>query len=204
LRATTRPHATTSYANRQRARATAKPSAASNDSSSAPSSAHSKRAPPHIGATHAHPSVSSPDGATGENALERRKPLSWRDQPESLFEVSRSRPRYVVRVGSADDNRRAVREAFLPWEQGDSGPFFDLVADDVRWTVIGSTPASGVYQSKQALISRAFGPLLQRLGGRLVTRLVDIRGRRQGVPSAREQRRHLRAALHTSRCTASR
>jgi ketosteroid isomerase-like protein len=77
-------------------------------------------------------------------------------------------------VGSADANRRAVREAFLPWEQGDSGPFFELVADDVRWTVIGSTPASGVYESKQALISRAFGPLLQRLGGRLVTRLVDI------------------------------
>jgi ketosteroid isomerase-like protein len=77
-------------------------------------------------------------------------------------------------VGSADENRRVVHEAFLPWEQGDSGPFFDLVADDVRWTVIGSTPVSGVYESKEALISGAFGPLLQRLGGRLVTRLVDI------------------------------
>ncbi len=75
---------------------------------------------------------------------------------------------------SADDNRRAVQEAFLPWEQGDSGPFFDLVADDVRWTVIGSTVASGVFESKQDLISRAFGPLMKRLDGRLVTRLVDI------------------------------
>jgi uncharacterized protein len=84
------------------------------------------------------------------------------------------RPRYVSGVASADDNRRAVRAAFLPWEQGDSGPFFDLVADDVRWTVIGSTPVSGVYESKQALISGAFGPLLERLDGRLVTRLIDI------------------------------
>lgn len=67
-----------------------------------------------------------------------------------------------------------VREAFRPWEEGDSGPFFDLVAEDVNWTVIGTTPASGVFESKQALIDGAFGPLLERLGGRLVTRLIDV------------------------------
>jgi transposase len=44
--ATTRPHATTSNANEQRATAAAKHSAASNDSSSASSTTHSKRAPP--------------------------------------------------------------------------------------------------------------------------------------------------------------
>jgi ketosteroid isomerase-like protein len=51
----------------------------------------------------------------------------------------------------AEDNRRLVREAFRPWEEGDSGPFFDLVAEDVRWTVIGTTSVSGVFESKQAL-----------------------------------------------------
>jgi uncharacterized protein len=56
----------------------------------------------------------------------------------------------------------------------DSGPFFDLVAEDVRWTVIGTTAASGVFESKQALIDGAFGPLLERLDGPLVTRLIDV------------------------------
>jgi ketosteroid isomerase-like protein len=74
----------------------------------------------------------------------------------------------------AEDNRRLVREAFRPWEEGDSGPFFDLVAEDVRWTVIGTTSVSGVFESKQALIDGAFGPLLERLDGPLVTRLIDL------------------------------
>lgn len=73
-----------------------------------------------------------------------------------------------------DDNKHLVREAFGPWEQGDSGPFFDLIADDVRWTVIGSTPVSGLYSSKQALLDQAFHPLLDRLEGPLKTRFIDV------------------------------
>jgi ketosteroid isomerase-like protein len=75
---------------------------------------------------------------------------------------------------ASDDNKRVVREAFRPWEEGDSGPFFALIAEDVRWTVIGSTPVSGVYESKQALVEAAFGPLLERLAGTLSTRFVDL------------------------------
>jgi len=74
----------------------------------------------------------------------------------------------------AQENRRLVRQAFGPWERGDSGPFFDLIADDVHWTVIGSTVASGVYESKQALIDGAFRPLLEVLEGPLETKLHDV------------------------------
>jgi ketosteroid isomerase-like protein len=77
-------------------------------------------------------------------------------------------------MAASDDNKRVVREAFRPWEEGDSGPFFALIAEDVRWTVIGSTPVSGVYESKQALVEAAFGPLLERLAGMLSTRFVDV------------------------------
>jgi ketosteroid isomerase-like protein len=42
--------------------------------------------------------------------------------------------------------------------------------------VIGSTPVSGVYQTKQALIEKAFGPLLEKLEGHMTTSLVDIAG----------------------------
>jgi ketosteroid isomerase-like protein len=74
----------------------------------------------------------------------------------------------------AEDNKRLVREAFRSWESGESGPFFELIAGDVRWTVIGTTPVSGVYESKQALIDQAFGPLLDRLDGRLTTTFREV------------------------------
>lgn len=77
-------------------------------------------------------------------------------------------------MATPEDNKQRVREAFRPWEQGNSGPFFDLIADDVVWTVIGTTPASGLFRSKQALIDQAFGPLLERLDGPLTARFVDI------------------------------
>ncbi|WP_171052632.1 nuclear transport factor 2 family protein [Ruegeria sediminis] len=75
---------------------------------------------------------------------------------------------------SVSENKRLIREAFRPWESGDSKPFFDLIADDVDWTVIGTTQVSGVYRSKQDLIDRAFGLLLDRLDGGLRTRFVDL------------------------------
>jgi uncharacterized protein len=75
-----------------------------------------------------------------------------------------------------ENNKDLVRRAFTPWEDGDSGPFFELIADEVTWTVIGSTPVSGVYNSKQALIDGAFGPLLDKLEGHMTTSLVDIVG----------------------------
>ena len=74
----------------------------------------------------------------------------------------------------AQANKELVRTAFGPWESGDSGPFFDLIADDVSWTVIGSTPGSGTFESKQALIEGAFGPLQARLVGPLTTRFIEI------------------------------
>jgi len=73
-----------------------------------------------------------------------------------------------------DENKTLVRTAFEPWERGDSGPFFALIAEDVVWTVIGTTSVSGVFRSKQVLVDQAFGPLLERLDGPLITRLVDI------------------------------
>ncbi len=77
-------------------------------------------------------------------------------------------------MGTSHDDLRLVREAFQPWESGDSGPFFNLIAEDIRWTVIGSTPVSGVYESKQALVQGAFGPLLERLDGPFSTRFIDL------------------------------
>lgn len=73
-----------------------------------------------------------------------------------------------------DDRLKTIRQAFESWEKGDQSPFFDLIDDDVTWTVIGTTQASGVFRSKQALIDNAFGPLLARLDGPLKVSFVDL------------------------------
>ena len=39
-------------------------------------------------------------------------------------------------------NGKLLADAFAAWEDGDYHPFFDVVADDVAWTVIGSTPTA--------------------------------------------------------------
>ena len=75
-----------------------------------------------------------------------------------------------------EENKHRVREAFMLWEAGDSDPFFALIADDVIWRVIGTTPLSGVYHTKKALIENAFEPLIERLNGHLATRFVDLSG----------------------------
>ena len=62
-----------------------------------------------------------------------------------------------------EENRQLITEAFVAWATGDSRPFFRLVADDVRWTVIGSTPVSATFPSRAAFVAGATGPLSERL-----------------------------------------
>lgn len=41
--------------------------------------------------------------------------------------------------------------------------FLTALADDVRWTVIGTTVFSGTYKGKQDVLDRLFGPLMDQL-----------------------------------------
>lgn len=77
-------------------------------------------------------------------------------------------------MGTTDDNRQAVRDAFAHWEHGDSRPFFALVADDVRWTVIGTTGISGTFENKRDFFSRAADRLSDHFAGPLTATIVDV------------------------------
>jgi ketosteroid isomerase-like protein len=77
-------------------------------------------------------------------------------------------------VTTTDDNRSKIRAAFEELLSGNQKPLFDLVADDVRWTVIGSTPISGTFESKQTFLNEAVGKLTEKLAGPLVPRLIDV------------------------------
>ena len=56
-----------------------------------------------------------------------------------------------------------VREIFKGLESGDGAAFFDHVADDVDWTVMGTHTLAGHYLNKTAFIAGTFAKLRQVL-----------------------------------------
>ena len=56
-----------------------------------------------------------------------------------------------------------VREIFKGLENGDGAAFFEHVADDVDWTVMGTHPLAGRYRSKEAFREGTFAKLSQVL-----------------------------------------
>src|SRR5580692_976621 len=56
-----------------------------------------------------------------------------------------------------------VRAIFKGLENGDGTAFFEHVADDVDWTVMGTHPLAGHYLSKQAFRDATFAKLSQVL-----------------------------------------
>jgi len=56
-----------------------------------------------------------------------------------------------------------VREIFKGLENGDGAAFFNHVADDVDWTVMGTHPLAGHYRSKKDFIAGTFAKLGQVL-----------------------------------------
>ncbi len=56
-----------------------------------------------------------------------------------------------------------VRNIFKGLENGDGAAFFEQVADDGDWTVMGTHPLAGHYPSKKAFIAGTFAKLGQVL-----------------------------------------
>ncbi len=58
----------------------------------------------------------------------------------------------------SEDNK-----AFVLGLLDDPQSFLNALADDVRWTVVGTTVFSGTYKGKQDVLERLFGPLMDQL-----------------------------------------
>ena len=58
-------------------------------------------------------------------------------------------------------NRERAEKAFRDWQDG-TGYITDLLADDLRWTIVGRSQVSKTFDSKEQFI----GEVLQRLGAR--------------------------------------
>jgi uncharacterized protein (TIGR02246 family) len=76
-------------------------------------------------------------------------------------------------MGTAE-NKKLIQDAFTAWARGDGNAFFNLLAEDVHWTVIGSTPVSRTYPSRAAFVEGAVKPLTAKLAGLIVPTVRDI------------------------------
>jgi ketosteroid isomerase-like protein len=64
-------------------------------------------------------------------------------------------------------NRQVVEQAFEDWVNGRGGPY-DLLADDVQWTITGNSVAAGTYGSREEFMTQVIAPFNSRLSAPLV------------------------------------
>ena len=65
------------------------------------------------------------------------------------------------------ENKALVQASFERWKNGTGGPF-ELLAPDADWTIVGSSPLSKTYHSKQEFIDQVIGPFNARMAKPLV------------------------------------
>jgi ketosteroid isomerase-like protein len=75
---------------------------------------------------------------------------------------------------SAVENKQLLQQIFAEMSQGNSKPLVDAMADDFRWTVIGSTRWSRSYDGKETVLKELFAPLRNTLEGKISTTAVRL------------------------------
>jgi ketosteroid isomerase-like protein len=64
---------------------------------------------------------------------------------------------------TAAENRKLLQEVFAETAKGNGRPFVAALAEDVTWTIIGSTQWSRTYHGKNAVLKELLGPLNAQL-----------------------------------------
>lgn len=70
-------------------------------------------------------------------------------------------------------NKDLVKTHFQKWATG-TGSFFDLLDDQVQWTISGSSKLSKTYTSKKQLLDEVIDPLNKRLSKLIVPTVRSI------------------------------
>lgn len=71
------------------------------------------------------------------------------------------------RPSEEERNRRLVAEGFAAWRAGTGSPY-ELLADEVSWTITGHSVVAGTYAGRDAFMSQ----VLRRFNARLQSPLV--------------------------------
>jgi ketosteroid isomerase-like protein len=74
----------------------------------------------------------------------------------------------------ARDNKQLMEDVFAELAAGNGRPFVDLLADDVRWTIIGSTEWSGRWEGKSSVRAKLLDPLFDQFGTRYTSTALRL------------------------------
>lgn len=66
-----------------------------------------------------------------------------------------------------NEAQQLIKDAFDAWEAGDGQAVFRLMAEDLHWAIIGTTPISGEYKSRSEFLDMVNTKLMTRLSGPL-------------------------------------
>lgn len=72
-----------------------------------------------------------------------------------------------------EKNKEIVSKGFADWANG-TGSFFDLLDENVEWTITGNSPISKTYTSRQQFLDEAITPINERLSARIVPKVRGI------------------------------
>jgi ketosteroid isomerase-like protein len=75
---------------------------------------------------------------------------------------------------TATENKRLMQEAFDELATGNGKPFMDLLGEDVRWTIIGTTAWSRSYEGVQAVRNELMRPLFAQFADRYSNKATSI------------------------------
>ncbi|MGA7927733.1 MAG: hypothetical protein WCA20_17300 [Candidatus Sulfotelmatobacter sp.] len=76
-------------------------------------------------------------------------------------------------VSSQDANKAIVQASFDRWRSGTGGPF-KLLAPEAEWTIVGSSPLSKTYHSRQEFLDNVITPFNARMMKPLVPSVRGI------------------------------
>jgi ketosteroid isomerase-like protein len=72
------------------------------------------------------------------------------------------------------DNKQLVRQLYAELSKGNTKPFIDCLAEDIRWTVIGTTKFSGTIEGKQNVVNKLFNRVAAQLDGPTKTTIKNL------------------------------
>lgn len=64
-------------------------------------------------------------------------------------------------------NKKIIQEGFSRWASG-TGSFFDLLSEDMQWTIAGSSPFSKTYKGKKQFMEEVIIPLNMKLAKKII------------------------------------
>src|ERR1700754_1860908 len=90
-----------------------------------------------------------------------------------LLVLAAIRATTVAQADVEEKNRRVIQEAFDNWRRGAGRSVVDLLASDVKWTIVGRSVVAATYHSRRDFMDQVTIPFNSRLSTPL---LPTVRG----------------------------